>query len=502
MESLNLSVPAQHDYTDPTVELDPARLQIWLSDLPLMNVVETVRLVSGALAALNEQKLAPEERFRCLEVYRPTVLRLFETVDPLHIRQLSMTRARRQETTATAAGLFEGLAGGYKLVVTGLFGRNVPLAGQAVNRATDALACVLYDCFRYYRVVPATLVSELHRLYRAARRQGQLDICLPDEEGQNGPTIASAYKFSMLLSLTDPDRLAEGEIGMLGDVLREHVDECRVIQGGNWAGAGAGLFLLDLAGDTLPRACTGLTSPVGDGEPYLLDTTALVERLRTRLAAIPEMVRAHSPEAMLLKHLLPGERGVHLRREQRHRDGRWVSLLLGVAGIHAHLLQASGKQAATGIGDRLEPMESRVLDTSENGMKLFVGEGGAGDARVGDLLGIIEGDDGQETLRLAGVRSVRVLEQGGVETGVQMIGGGAGAVYCHLPESADAAALPALFLPAEEEADIAATLVVDSGLYERDRALLIDVGGREIRVRAGRLVSDSPVFDRFEFAAE
>ena len=107
MESLNLSVPAQHDYTDPTVELDPARLQVWLSDLPLMNVVETVRLVSGALAALNEQKLAPEERFRCLEAYRPTVLRLFETVDPLHIRQLSMTRAKRQETTATAAGLFE-----------------------------------------------------------------------------------------------------------------------------------------------------------------------------------------------------------------------------------------------------------------------------------------------------------------------------------------------------------------------------------------------------------
>ena len=147
-------------------------------------------------------------------------------------------------------------------------------------------------------------------------------------------------------------------------------------------------------------------------------------------------------------------------------------------------------------------MECRVLDTSESGMKLFVEEGGAGDARVGDLLGIIEGDDGQETLRLASVRSVRVLEQGGVETGVQMIGGGAGALYCSLPEQADVAPRLALFLPAQEEADIAATLIVDSGLYEQDRALLVDVGGREIRVRAGRLVSDSPVFDRFEFAAE
>jgi hypothetical protein len=32
--------------------------------------------------------------------------------------------------------------------------------------------------------------------------------------------------------------------------------------------------------------------------------------------------------------------------------------------------------------------------------------------------------------------------------------------------------------------------------------LLIDVGGREVRARASRLVLDSPVFDRFEFLAE
>ena len=177
-----------------------------------------------------------------------------------------------------------------------------------------------------------------------------------------------------------------------------------------------------------------------------------------------------------------------------------MSVLLGLQGIHAYLLQTSAKQAAS--GDRYELMDCRVLDSSEHGMKLFVGEGGTGDARVGDLLGIIEGGDSQETLRLASVRSVRVLEQGGVETGVEMIGGGAGAVYCRLPEQADATNLLALFLPAEEEANIAATLVVGSGMYERDRALQIDVGGREIRIRAGRMISNSPVFDRFEFTAE
>ena len=47
MELLNLSIPEQHDYNDPTVERDVERLQAWLTDLPLMDVVETVRLVLG-----------------------------------------------------------------------------------------------------------------------------------------------------------------------------------------------------------------------------------------------------------------------------------------------------------------------------------------------------------------------------------------------------------------------------------------------------------------------
>ena len=97
MHSLNLSVPQQHDYTDPTVERDVARLRDWLSNLPLMDVVETVRLVHAALNALNEQKLDHARRFQFLEIYRTTVLRLFVTLDPLHLRQLSLSKTQRQE---------------------------------------------------------------------------------------------------------------------------------------------------------------------------------------------------------------------------------------------------------------------------------------------------------------------------------------------------------------------------------------------------------------------
>ena len=66
MDALKLSIPEQHDFTDPTVERDVDRLHDWLTNLPLMDVVETVRLVHGALDSLNEQKLPAEQRFQHL----------------------------------------------------------------------------------------------------------------------------------------------------------------------------------------------------------------------------------------------------------------------------------------------------------------------------------------------------------------------------------------------------------------------------------------------------
>ena len=505
MYQLNLTVPVQHDYTDPTVEIDVTRLRAWLDDLPIMNLMETVRLVIGALNALNEQKLEAELRFSCLEIYRTVVLRLFETVDPLHIRQLALSRRQRQDTIKDAAYLFRSLASGYKLIIMELQrqrgGQGSPLFGQVINRAVEQLGYALQDCYRFYRAVPDYLITELHQLYHAARRDGLLGIVVAGEQGDSACSTVVLYQASMLLSLVDAERLVEGEVNLVFDVLQQHANKCRIVQGNSWSGNGEGLFLLDLDSESLPVPCSSITSPATAGAPFLLDATSLLDQVREEFARTPEKIRQRSPEALVLARLLPGTFGASLRREQRHRDGRWVSMLLGLPQVHSYLLRESGKQTVDGQQVISESVEARVLDASDNGMKLYWAEGGAGDARVGDLLGIVEGEGNQTAMQLYSIRSLQVSEDVGVEAGVQLISGGLGAVYCSTPEAAGVTAA-ALFLPADEEHEISATLVTDSGLYAQGSSLGIDVGGREIRVSVGRLVSDSPVFDRFEFSAE
>jgi hypothetical protein len=510
MDALKLSIPEQHDFTDPTVERDVDRLHDWLTNLPLMDVVETVRLVHGALDSLNEQKLPVEQRFQHLEVYRATAQRLFVTVDPLHLRQLALTKTQREEAVGGVEQLFLSIAGGYKLIVVQLHQADSaspgPLFGRAINRALEQLNYSLLDSYRFYRAVQPYLIAESHELYRLARHYGLLSCCV-DEGDEHTPAISIAmhYHASMLLSLTDPFRLAEGEVSLLFDVLMQHAAACRVIPGNSWSGSGEGLFLVELGSDSLPVPCTALTPPVSVKDPYLLDATAALAAVRERLAKTPAKVRMQSPEAMVLRRLLPETQGPEKRREQRTTDGRWIKLLLGVNGIHQYLSGVSGKGTGRLAGNGSLPNDlimCRVLDSSAGGMKLAWEGRAAGDARVGDLLGIIDDQENRQSLVLGMIRSIRVFREGGMEAGVQLMPGGLGAVTCHVTDQPEMGGVRALFMPASEDEQFTATLVAGKGLFEEGLHLLIDVGGREVRARAGRLVLDSPVFDRFEFSAE
>jgi hypothetical protein len=510
MDPQSLSAPVQHHYNDPTVERDVERLRAWLSNLPLMDVVKTVRLVQGALDSLNEQKLEPGKRYELLEVFRDTAERLYVTVDPLYIRQLSLTKSQREHVTSGVEQLLLAMAGGYKILVKALYEPaarqpSADLFGLAINRAIEQLGYVLLDSYRYYRSVPESLFAELHQLYRYARYFGLLAVTAANEDAGQPPGTADSYHAIMLLSLTDPFRLAEGEVGLLYDILKQHAGQCRVTPGSHWSGDPDGLFLLDLKSDAPPRPCAPPGQQVADAlEPYLLDAREALHAIQERLQQNPVKVRMQSPEAVLLRHLLPGAAVATRNRESRHADSRSTYLINGLNAIHTCLLAsvpggAAGAESAGGEDAPVRPSPCRIVDTSENGMRLAWDEGRAGDARVGDLLGVVDDD---HRLQLVITRSVQIHREAGMELGVQKIRGSCGPVYCRVLADDEAQEIRALFIPASEVEGVSATLVMAKGFYEAGGRLLINSFGREVRARAGCNVSDSPVFDRFEFAAD
>lgn len=509
MESLNLSVPEQHGYSDPTVERDAERLRARLTNLPLMDVVETVRQVLNALEAFNEQTIETALRLELLAVFRDTVQRLFVTVDPLHLRQLALSKAQRDQATKGVEQLLLGMAGGYKIVIREYYdapGKQPTdrAFALAVNHALEQLGFALLDSYRFYRSVQDTIFSELHQLYRLARHHGLLEVTVDAGFDHDQPlSTAAIYHTAMLLSLSDPFRLAEGEAGLVHDVLKQHAAACRVVPGNSWSGKPEGLFFIDLKSNRPPETCMRLEPPVSGEEPFLLDARDALAAVRERLSQTPARVRQQSPEAMVLRRLLPEEVDPRKTRAARYPDSRWVQLLLGLEQIHAYQVSMSRSRSGAGGPDgdprANEPSSCRIVDASVGGMRLAWEDGGAGDARVGELLGVVE--EGRR-LQLAVIRSIRVYREGGMEIGVQLIAGATAPVYCRGLDGEDDRARCALFMPASEAEGVSATLVVVKGFYARGRRILIDVSGKEIRACAGRNVFDGPVFDRFEFSAE
>ena len=509
MEPESLTAPVQHDYNDPTVERNVERLRLWLTNLPLLDVVKTLRLVQGGLDSLNEQKLEPERRYQLLEVFRDTAERLYATVDPIYMRQLNLTSSQRELATAGLERLLAAMAGGYKILVKTLYesaahGSPPVLFGQAIHRAIEQLGYVLLDNYRAYRTVPGSLFGELNQLYRLARHFGLLAVCATDNEAEQPHGTAECYHAIMLLSLTDPFRLAEGEVALLYEILKTHAGACRVTPGNQWSGDSEGVFQLDLCSDSPPRRCSDLEHPAADvREPYLLDARNMLASIGTQLERIPVRVRMQSPEAVLLRRLASGDMEAKQNREARHPDSRQTMLIIGLHAIHARLLALrSGRSTHAERETSTDPvgtLSCRIEDSSDNGMRLVCEAGQSGDARVADLVGILgEG----HRLQLAITRSVQYQRSVGIELGVQKIHGSCGPVYCRTLMDDATEEIEALFIPASEDEGVAATLVTLNGFYEPGRRLLVNSFGREVKARAGRNISDSLLFDRFEFAVD
>jgi hypothetical protein len=405
--------------------------------------------------------------------------------------------------------LLLAMAGGYKIIIRVFYESAAihsvqEVFGQAVNRAIEHLSLAVLDGYRFYRALPPFVFKELHQLYRIARHNGLLAVVMDDEdETEQSPSISDRYHATMLLSLTDPFRLAEGEVGLLYDILIDHAGECRVIPADQCSDAVDGQYLIDLNSGDPPRYCRGPEPHTAGRQHYLLDAREALDRIREHMMQTPARVRMQSPEAIILRRLLPEVIDPAATREARHPDSRWTELFVGLDSIHAHWLKTTraGKvKVPPGTGRAAdEPHACRIIDVSNNGMCLGWGEGVAGDARVGEILGIVEED---RRLRIGMIRSLRVQREGGMEIGIQFIHGSVAAVYCRAVGNEDEDPIHALFMPANEIEKIAATLITAGGFHAPGRRLSIDVAGKQVKARAGRCIINGPVIERFEFSED
>lgn len=493
MIKLLLTTPDQHDFADPSVELDPRRLQRLLSGLPVLNLGESLRMVLNALEPLNEQKLDSRRRLKLLQIYLPAAARLYDTAEPLRLRQLPLSKQQRRAVIDDIERLCAGMANGFKIIIHDwfhqrLYEKQAGEFGRLMRWTVQQLGCLLVHNYRYYRPLPPFLFLELNQLYRLARHLG-----LHDQGGEQEPegatlSLAANYAALALLSLTDPFHLAEGQVDACHRSLMQYAGRCRIIPGNSWKGVPEGLFFVDLISDSGPRPCVRLTPPVAAEDPHILDARQALQAMHAALAALPADRRRQRPEAGLLRALLPEVEAGDQRRGPRRADGRWLELVAGIDRIHAGLSQPP----ATAVS-------WRVKDASDAGYRLALEDSAAGELSAGELM-YLRSDSGPQPAspQLLLVRWVRNARDAGTEIGVERLDGSPGPVRLVIDE-APQEQHPALFLTSAERP---ARLVAAKGVFQPGRALRILAGDTQVAVRCAECVAESPLIDCFEFTAQ
>lgn len=491
-----LTTPEQHDLADPSVERNPRRLKQWLSDLPLMNLVESVRLACSALEPLNEQRLPALQRLPLLDEYRVTARKLFMTSGPSGLRQLPVGKSERRDAVDGFERLCLALAGGYKVVIKALYreaDRHQAAYLRSLQGAVEQLGFALVHSYRYHRPVPPFVFLELHQLYRLARQHGLLESPADD----SGVNLAGHYQAALILALCDPFHLAEGLADQYHRSLLRYAGLVRIVPGRDWEGHGEGRCFLDLRSDSPPRLCVRLDQPPEADEPYVLDLRPALEMMHRQLLSLPADQRGQAPEAALLRMLMPEVPRGDQRRSKRRAEGRWVDVVTGLEGIHGYLAQRAG----SGPEEAVRTRSLRVVDSSDTGLRLSGAEGGVGEARVGDLLGVVADTEAQlPRMQLAVVRWVRSERDGSTQMGLEFVPGRASAVTCRPVDDQASPLLQCLFLPTV--GTISAGLIAPKELYQPERRLVLYVGQREVQVRVARRVLETACVDRFEFTSD
>ncbi len=498
--SLLLTTPEQHDFQDPTLELDARRLYDWLSAMPAMDTGESVRQVLLALEPFNEQRLDAALRLELLDVYRPFVQRLFDNAEPIRLRQQPLSRQQRQNTVDDIERLCLAMANGYKLVVKAVYDAGQHESdkrafGRMVRDTVRQLVAALLHSYRYYRPEPPYVFLELNQLYRLARHHGVADA-LDEDEVDSIVSLSANYQAACLLSLIDPFAAEEGQADLYYRTLLQYAAKVRIVPGNSWQGVPEGLYFIDLMSDSRPRHCVFLTSPVEGDDPHLVDARPILKLMHKTLVALSQDRRRKRSEAVILRHLLPEVTPRDKRRSQRRFGGSWIDVVVGLDAIHDWLSRHKDDDAP-------EPQHWTIRDRSERGYRLGWSESSASALQVGDLICVVaDGEQTEAAFRLLAVRWVRDARDKGTELGVEALEGIPAPVELELEdEEGNAIMRNALFLPSSGAEGSVARLVAPAGLYARERPVTIHVGGREVRVICAECTEQMAGFDCFEFIA-
>lgn len=427
---------------------EPKKVKAWVEALPRANAQAVEQELSRALEGLAGQRLDGGQRLAALEELRPAALEAITLLD----RQLANHPLPLPPDKARAALVAErfhlGLALGYRLAVSELCAPSgsIPfLKGGAVQQALVRAAWhasrALGLAWRVYRPAPAGAWQTLHRIHRFAVALKLERKSAEDKLAGASQDVRSTYLQTLLMAAVNPYAFAQAEQDTLWSVCRAYATRCDLVS--------------SPPADIAPVVPEDEDRGPGQARPdqpasTWLDLRAFSEDVDRALARVRDGVADLAPAPGLTVRV-GNDLLLRLRRAfgqmaarglVRLPAGHTLDTVLGLSGLHyllagqrdfdtfmrqssqgnVHVISGAAWTQGAAAMTRVPRFSARVLDQSLGGYRMAWDSAEQARARVGELVGLGFGDEGDELDWMVGVmRWLRYEADGSLSAGVELI---------------------------------------------------------------------------------
>jgi hypothetical protein len=519
---LALSVPADRSAPSKDLEIRPKQVKAWIESLPLAQVIESTRKLLAHLGAVNRAKMELDIRLQILDAYRPTAAVALEELDAVYSKATLPLGARPREALTLARDFAAELATGYKIAIVEksgkliAFGAKKQLPGLIV-RAMEYLFAGLRASYKSYTPVPPGIWREMHELYLHADREG---VVKEVADAESKATVFDFYTETLLLSLTDPYRLVQGDADKV-------VAQARAYRGAVYLGrerpatrSGAH-FIVPCDTDKPPKPALSANDDAGGPNWRLLDVNPIVDKLRQKKNAADAgnvsatMSKALGPEGLaMLGRLIILWGDPPKRTQRRNPSDTTVAICVGLKAV-GHFVSFEPRMDPAAEADALKrgitmPLtalptdeasqaipvfEWDVVNQSDGGLKVRRMEATAQPIAVGEVVGVKLNNRPRWTIGVA--RWITMFDEGGMEFGIQFIGSMARPVWMQPTITSAPQAKMGLWMAVGAEATEMDSLLTPPNTYSDLREFELNDEGDVARVRATSLIEKTGRFELF-----
>jgi cyclic-di-GMP-binding protein len=338
----DLTLPERTPPSDGAFDTRPARVEAWLATLPMANVGETTRQLYRALREVNALDISPSQRLKFLESVRPVLGYVSDAMKKHYVGRSFPLPDKSRTVARLARELRRQSALGYAIVAhdesrKGRLRRDKGAIGTAIHRAMRCFGAVLLNAYQVYAPYPDRVWGELHHLLRLAVAHNVDRVIVKDEryEEVKASSVTDAYKEAVLLALTCPYRLRQGEVEQVHRALERWAPHARLLDFAEPANP-SGIFMINLESDSPPSYLVLQHRPEDTGNCRLLETAELADIVRAQLSAprAGKQVDKAGLPASVLRRLMLAWGVMPKRRYSRTSKHSSVMATVGLSAAH------------------------------------------------------------------------------------------------------------------------------------------------------------------------